>query len=286
MNIRAIFAAASILLFLSIPFLAWADTYGGCTYGLGLYDDTCDSGGGSGGSGGSGGGSGGSGGGGPVFGSTASILGVLPTTTKSIVSSTKPVVSNATSTVAITFVFTHNLAFGMTDPDVKVLQQFLNANGFTITKSGAGSLGKESDYFGGLTQIALGKFQKANGISPSVGYFGTLTRALVNKLTGAPSASSTPPQSIQSAQPSAQIGLRTLSLGMSGQDVSDLQTFLASQPGLYPSGEVSGYFGMLTQQAVGDFQFKYGIIHSAADSGYGTVGPRTRSQIAKIEDGR
>lgn len=78
--------------------------------------------------------------------------------------------------------FLKDLKLGMTDPDVKLLQQFLNSHGFPVAQSGAGSPGKETEYFGGLTQKALIAFQKANNIQPSVGYFGIITRTKVNSI--------------------------------------------------------------------------------------------------------
>jgi hypothetical protein len=77
--------------------------------------------------------------------------------------------------------FNRNLKYGMTGEDVKVLQQYLNANGFTIATKGIGSIGKETTYFGNATRSALIKFQKAKGIKPAVGYFGVVTRAFLGK---------------------------------------------------------------------------------------------------------
>jgi peptidoglycan hydrolase-like protein with peptidoglycan-binding domain len=52
--------------------------------------------------------------------------------------------------------------------------------GFAVSTSGAGSKGKETNYFGTKTFLALKKYQKAQGII-STGYFGPITRAQVNK---------------------------------------------------------------------------------------------------------
>jgi hypothetical protein len=41
-----------------------------------------------------------------------------------------------------------------------------------------------STYFGQLTRVAVGKWQAANGISPTAGYFGPLTRAKFKELYG------------------------------------------------------------------------------------------------------
>jgi hypothetical protein len=77
--------------------------------------------------------------------------------------------------------FNRDLKFGMTGADVKKLQQYLNNNGYVVAKTGAGSKGKETTTFGPATRSALIKFQKANKITPAIGYFGPVTRAFVGK---------------------------------------------------------------------------------------------------------
>lgn len=62
---------------------------------------------------------------------------------------------------------------------------------------------------------------------------------------------------------------RQLEVGMSGADVSVLQTFLATDVTLYPQGLVTGYFGFLTKAAVSNFQSRNGI------PAVGRVGPQT-----------
>ncbi len=74
-----------------------------------------------------------------------------------------------------------NLLFGTISGVVKSLQIFLNTHGYLIAKSGAGSLGKETSYFGQLTKAALIRFQKAYKLPPT-GFFGPMTRALINGL--------------------------------------------------------------------------------------------------------
>lgn len=64
-------------------------------------------------------------------------------------------------------------------PDILALQHFLNAHDFQLASSGPGSPGQESDFFGMKTYQALETFQKTNGL-PATGYFGPLTRALIN----------------------------------------------------------------------------------------------------------
>lgn len=77
--------------------------------------------------------------------------------------------------------FTRNLTIGSSGQDVRNLQIFLNSQGFTVALSGPGSSGGETTLFGALTRAALARFQAANGIAPAVGYFGPLTRGVVNR---------------------------------------------------------------------------------------------------------
>lgn len=79
------------------------------------------------------------------------------------------------------FGFNRDLKLGMTGEDVRELQRYLNNHGFILVDKGIGSLGNETNYFGSLTQEALIRFQKANNINPALGYFGSLTRAFMNK---------------------------------------------------------------------------------------------------------
>jgi hypothetical protein len=82
----------------------------------------------------------------------------------------------------IKFIFTRNLKLGMRDAQVVELQKFLNSHNFLISTTGPGSLNNETNYFGLATKASLIKFQKANDIKPAVGYFGAVTRSLVNEL--------------------------------------------------------------------------------------------------------
>ncbi|HEY4516953.1 MAG TPA: peptidoglycan-binding domain-containing protein [Candidatus Paceibacterota bacterium] len=75
--------------------------------------------------------------------------------------------------------FKRNLSLGATGADVKALQVYLNTHGFIVTSNGAGSPGKETSKFGGLTKKALAKWQASVGISPAAGNFGPLTRAYI-----------------------------------------------------------------------------------------------------------
>lgn len=85
-----------------------------------------------------------------------------------------------TTTKSCDYTFTRNLYLGMSGADVKELQKCLNSIGYTVTTSGAGSIGNETMYYGYATRAAVMKLQSVNGISP-VGYVGALTRTVLNK---------------------------------------------------------------------------------------------------------
>jgi peptidoglycan hydrolase-like protein with peptidoglycan-binding domain len=87
--------------------------------------------------------------------------------------------SIGSTTAAAPYVFSKNHRQGDTGADILALQQFLNTHGFIIATTGPGSPGQESDFFGQKTYQALIKYQSANNL-PATGYFGPLTRALIN----------------------------------------------------------------------------------------------------------
>ncbi|MBY0328737.1 peptidoglycan-binding protein [Patescibacteria group bacterium] len=74
--------------------------------------------------------------------------------------------------------FTRDLQVGTIGEDVRKLQQFLNANGYTVAEAGAGSKGKETTTFGSYTKLALIRYQLANNIQ-ATGTFDTQTRTKI-----------------------------------------------------------------------------------------------------------
>ncbi len=103
---------------------------------------------------------------------------IIPTT---ISPATTNLVTISPLSTSTKYTFTRNLKLYMTGADVKALQQYLNASGFTVSLTGPGSKGAETTMFGGKTQAALIRYQKAKGITPAVGYFGPVTRGVVGK---------------------------------------------------------------------------------------------------------
>lgn len=64
----------------------------------------------------------------------------------------------STSTVTLP----KNRGLGDKGEDIRALQQYLNAHGFPVAASGAGSPGKETTLFGALTKAALMRYQEAH----------------------------------------------------------------------------------------------------------------------------
>lgn len=82
--------------------------------------------------------------------------------------------------------FTRNLTLGASGSDVTCLQQLLISKGFSIP---AGATG----LFGAQTQAALAAYQRAQGITPAIGYFGPVTRVALSSATPAPTPTTPTP---------------------------------------------------------------------------------------------
>lgn len=80
---------------------------------------------------------------------------------------------------------------------------------------------------------------------------------------------------------SCSVFLRTLRPGSSGEDVTRLQQYLASDSALYPEGQITGYYGGLTVGAVRRFQVLHGIVSDGTPetTGFGLVGTKTRAVL-------
>ncbi|HAT68425.1 MAG TPA: hypothetical protein DCS20_02305 [Candidatus Yonathbacteria bacterium] len=78
--------------------------------------------------------------------------------------------STATTT---SFTFTRNLTLGAQGDDVSALQKFLIGKGLLNISTSTG-------LFGRLTKKSLGVWQTSVGISPSVGFFGPISREKIN----------------------------------------------------------------------------------------------------------
>lgn len=161
---------------------------------------------------------------------------------------------------------------------VHELQRFL-------TQTGDFTYGEITSYYGQETRLAVERYQcremnLCSGSPSNNGYGlagpGTRRAMCIADVvtTSAPVTVATPILSVWSGT-----FIRDLSLGMRGDDVLALQQFLADEG--YYTGIVGGYFGELTQTAVQAYQRVHGIVSGGtpATTGYGAVGPRTRTHI-------
>lgn len=110
--------------------------------------------------------------------------GVVGPHTRSVLNSVRfPTASTGTASTYSKSGFYRNLKVGMRGEDVLNLQIFLNSQGFLVAKSGPGSPGNETQYFGPATRRALIRFQEAYGkdilvpagLAAGTGFFGPLT---------------------------------------------------------------------------------------------------------------
>jgi len=166
-----------------------------------------------------------------------------------------------------TFVFNSTLKLGMTSPEVKELQKFLNNNGFVISLSGAGSPNNETNYFGQKTKQAVILFQIANNLTTD-GVVGSATRKYINQSEN-PNNQTNKDDQIPVPTTTELVRILKLTIpAMKGDDVKTLQIYLNSLG--YDCGIVDGIFGLKTKQAVILFQISKGLTPD------GFVGPMTR----------
>ena len=105
------------------------------------------------------------------------------------------------ATTGGTYNFTLNHKMGDQGGEVMDIQKFLNANGFPVASSGAGSPGNETSYFGSRTKAAVMAWQNANaaqvlapvGLSAGTGYWGPSSRAYANSMGGGTTGGTTVP---------------------------------------------------------------------------------------------
>lgn len=91
-------------------------------------------------------------------------------------------------------------------------------------------------------------------------------------------------EKIEIKEPSFQFK-NELKLGSKGKEVEELQKCLAKDKDIYPEGEVSGYFGNKTKEAVIKFQEKYRaeiLDPEGLKAGNGMVKERTRQKLNEI----
>ncbi len=121
---------------------------------------------------------GGGGGGGSSFFTPFVTTSATTTTSTSTISSGSAVAATSTRGQVLgasTVIFNTNLRQGSIGKDVQELQKFLIKQGFL-------KIATPTLYFGPATRTALAAFQRKNNIVPALGFFGPITRTLVNQI--------------------------------------------------------------------------------------------------------
>ena len=145
----------------------------------------------------------------------------------------------------------------MYNGEVKVLQQLLKDLGYLVIQ-------RPTTYFGLATQTALKQYQKDHHLRVT-GITDVSTRVALNQDLADPVLAIHAPVALLT---------KDLVYKDSGNAVTLLQTKLKALG--YFTGEVTGYFGLVTKKAVADFQKANGI-----KPANGRVGPATRAVLNK-----
>lgn len=156
--------------------------------------------------------------------------------------------------------FTKLLSSGTVHEEVRYLQQLLNRQGILVAKSGVGSPGRETNYFGTLTKKAVIRFQQIHNLQQT-GIVSAADRVVLNSLWDKVSVQQPVPQT--ALKMSSQTFTRTLTSGSRGEDVKLLQVWLnangftVSTQGAGSPGHETDLYGSATHKAVMKLQQKY-----------------------------
>ncbi len=213
-------------------------------------------------------------------------------------------VPTASSRMSLAELPQKNISMGNKNSDVRQLQKFLNEQSFYVATTGPGSLGKETTNFNRATKNALIRFQEAymseiltpRNLSRGTGVLDTATRAVMKRIV----QGSTTPVTVPATTPvsTSTIGVtpvvytftRTLSLGMSGEDVRSLQRllnakgFTIASTGDGAPGNETTYFGLKTMSAVIRFQEAHMqeiLVPLDLTRGTGIFGPASRVVLVR-----
>jgi hypothetical protein len=96
-----------------------------------------------------------------------------------------------------------------------------------------------------------------------------------------PAMASTPVLTLPATPPVSTFFTATLSYGTQSASVTRLQQLLATNPTLYPSGLVTGYYGVLTRAAIEALQITEHIA-TPASADYGIFDAKTQSALAAL----
>jgi peptidoglycan hydrolase-like protein with peptidoglycan-binding domain len=178
-------------------------------------------------------------------------------TTTSVVGALNTATSSAAVTIILPMGFSKELEYGMTNNDVRALQERLIELGFLKTSA--------TGFYGPATRVAVQVFQRSKSIV-SNGRFGPLTMAAMNSV------------GVQAKTEATSLNKFTVDLrmGMTNEDVRSLQIKL-KELGYFNYPEITGLFGSVTKRAVQAFQQANGIVPVS-----GFVGSLTRAKLNEL----
>ena len=203
----------------------------------------------------------------------------IPETILSLLNTAPP---EATPTPPTTPSANSLLVFGKNNSLVVELQQFLidaasGSDAAYLARSGA------TGYFGPITKAALIEYQRSAGLATS-GVVDDATYTQIFALAEEGGSSGTAPiDETNGGTGTVPAFTRDLELGMSGEDVRQLQQFMNAQGFLVAEadagspGQETTYFGALTQKALVRYQASNSISPAA-----GYFGPITRAKLALL----
>lgn len=188
-------------------------------------------------------------------------------------------------------VFTRRFTRGVEGNDVHTLQQLLSRDSSLYPE------GLVTGYYGPLTETAVERFKARFGITERG--LGAATLEKLNEVAEkdglggqtAPSSGGVPAVTLTTTASEGGestgdglVVLRVWGPGETSEEIQVIQSFLATDPTLYPEAIVTGYYGELTQRAIERFQNRFGIVSSGSPSttGYGYFGPQTRSKFNEV----
>lgn len=178
-----------------------------------------------------------------------------------------------------------SIVFGGNNARIVELQKFL-INATSGSESARLARAGATGYFGSITEAALIEYQRSAALAPT-GVVDTATYTQIFALTNQGDTSETLPEGeVENGggtTPSGFTFTRDLEVGMSGEDVRELQKFLNTHgSAIAPSdagspGNETDYFGSLTRAALARYQASVGITPAV-----GYFGPITRAAIASL----
>jgi peptidoglycan hydrolase-like protein with peptidoglycan-binding domain len=157
-----------------------------------------------------------------------------------------------------------------------------NVTGITYLDSG---LKANTTYTYTISAIDTSDNESGQSIQVSATTKASSTSSVVVPPATPPTGTTTPGSNGESStSPTFSSIVGPFSFGITSSQVKLLQEMLSTDSDIYPEGITSGYYGVLTRNAVERFQCKHDIVCEGTPSttGYGLAGPKTRERMNQI----